>query len=82
MIRKMTSLPAQVYKLEGKGEIEVGKDADLCIFDPETIKANATFAHPELYNEGFEYIFVNGKIAVRKDRVTGVLNGKILRSNM
>ena len=82
MIRKMTSLPAQVYKLENKGEIAVGKDADLCIFDPMTLKVNATFAQPNLYNEGFEYIFVNGKIAVRKDRVTGVLNGKVLRSGM
>ena len=43
MIRKMTSLPAKVYGLKGKGHIAPGYDADLCIFDANTICDRADF---------------------------------------
>ncbi len=71
MIRKMTSLPASVYRLTGKGIIKEGMDADLCIFDPETIIDRADFLHPTEKNEGLCYVIVAGQIVVKD----GVHNG-------
>jgi N-acyl-D-aspartate/D-glutamate deacylase len=36
-IHKLTGEPAQVYGLADRGTVAVGKAADLCVFDPETI---------------------------------------------
>jgi N-acyl-D-aspartate/D-glutamate deacylase len=36
-IHKLTGEPAQVYGLSDRGTVSVGKAADLCVFDPETI---------------------------------------------
>ena len=36
-IHKLTGEPAQVYGLTDRGTVTVGKAADLCVFDPETI---------------------------------------------
>ena len=36
-IHKLTGEPAAVYGLADRGTIEVGKAADLCVFDPETV---------------------------------------------
>ena len=36
-IHKLTGEPAGVYGLADRGTIEVGKAADLCVFDPETV---------------------------------------------
>ena len=71
MIRKMTSLPASVYRLKTKGLIKEGMDADLCIFDPETIIDRADFLHPTEKNEGLDYVIVAGQIVVKD----GVHNG-------
>jgi N-acyl-D-amino-acid deacylase len=36
-IYKLTAEPAGVYGLTDRGTIEVGKAADICVFDPETV---------------------------------------------
>ncbi|MHB8438749.1 MAG: N-acyl-D-amino-acid deacylase family protein [Acidimicrobiales bacterium] len=36
-VHKLTAEPAAVYGLHDRGTIEVGKRADLCVFDPDTI---------------------------------------------
>ncbi len=36
-VHKLTAEPAQVYALENRGSIDVGKAADLVVFDPETV---------------------------------------------
>jgi N-acyl-D-aspartate/D-glutamate deacylase len=36
-IHKLTGEPAGVYGLSNRGTVEVGKAADLCVFDPETV---------------------------------------------
>ncbi|MBQ7492677.1 MAG: D-aminoacylase [Clostridia bacterium] len=77
-IRKMCCLPAMVYGFHTKGLIREGMDADLVIFDPETIIDRATYAHPELDNEGISYVMVNGRIAVEDGKATGVLAGRRL----
>ena len=71
MIRKMTFLPASVYGLKGKGSIEVGMDADLCIFDAERITDRADYVNCSLTNEGLHYVIVNGKIVLSNGQYNG-----------
>ena len=77
-IRKMTYLPAMVYNLASKGLIREGMDADLVLFDPETVADLGDYAQPARGNIGFACVMVNGKIALENDQVTGTLAGKLL----
>lgn len=79
-IRKMTSLPAQRLRLKNKGLIKEGFDADLVIFDANTINDNADFVKDTYApNSGIKYVFVNGKIALKDDEYTGIAAGKVIR---
>jgi N-acyl-D-amino-acid deacylase len=62
-IRRMTSLPATVFRLERRGLIRRGYYADLVIFDASTIADRATYKRPLLAPRGIEYVIVNGKVA-------------------
>ena len=74
----MTYLPAMVYNLPTKGLIREGMDADLVLFDPETVADLGDFAQPTRGNTGFACVVVNGRIALENDRPTGVLAGRLL----
>lgn len=78
MIRKMTAMPAAVYGLQGKGLVREGFDADLCVFDPETIRDLADFRDPSQHCEGLDYVIVGGKIAAVHAVATGELGGTML----
>ena len=77
MIRKMTSLPASVYELNGKGSIGVGMDADLCIFDAHTITDHADFINCSLANEGIYYVVLDGKIVLEHGNYNGTRTAKV-----
>lgn len=78
-IRSMTSLPAQVYRIPDRGTLQVGKAADVVVFDLETLRDNATFTEPHQLSEGMVHVFVNGEAAIRDREFTGVLAGRVLR---
>ncbi len=78
MIRKMTSLPAGVYSIPGKGLIQEGYDADICIFDPECIQDHADYINSSKPNSGLNYVLIGGKIVVKDNQYTGIRNGKVL----
>ena len=80
-IRSMTSLPAQVFKIENRGLIKKGGIADIVIFDLSKIKDKATFTEPYQLAEGVDYVFVNGKAAIFEGKRTNILNGKVLLKN-
>lgn len=76
-VRKVTSLPAKVMGLKGKGLLREGMDGDLCIFRPEDLKEKSTFLQPRQLSEGMEYVFVGGKPALAKGKFDA-RNGAIL----
>ena len=78
MIRKMTSMPAQVYGLKSKGLIWEGMDADLCIFDAEKICDKATFTDCNQRAEGLNYVILNGEVVVKDAVFQNVLSGHFL----
>lgn len=80
-IRKMTSLPAQRFKLRDRGLVRPGFKADLVLFDPVRIIDRSTFQEPQLISEGVKRVFVNGEEVWIDGKVTGNRPGRALRRN-
>jgi N-acyl-D-aspartate/D-glutamate deacylase len=78
-VRKMTSLPASLLGIADRGSIQVGLAADLLVFDPEQVRATATYTEPLRLAEGFELVLVNGRIARRDGTPARSLPGRVLR---
>jgi len=78
-IRKLTSLPASNMKIRKRGTLQPGYYADLAIFDPATIKDNATFEKPHQYSTGMVHVFVNGTQVLSNGEHTGSKPGKVVR---
>ena len=77
-VRKMTRQPADRFGLTKKGRIEVGADADLCLFDLERVHETDTWLDPERLSQGMDYVFVNGVPAIAEGRFTDRFSGRIL----
>ncbi|MBI5578756.1 MAG: D-aminoacylase [Deltaproteobacteria bacterium] len=80
-VRKMTSLPAQTFGLKSKGLLKEGFDADLVVFDPDTIIDCSTYEEPNRAPEGICNVFVNGQLAAENGRILGAASGQVLRQN-
>ena len=85
-LRKIALMPAQrlesnapAFKKKGRANVEA--DADLIIFDPETVIDRATYQEPTLSPAGMHYVLVNGVPVVRNGAVQErSLPGKGIRS--
>jgi len=85
-IYKLSTLPAIRMGLENKGKIGIGRDADLTIFNPETVDGiidvegmMAMDGSDKTEVIGVEYVVVNGKIALKEGQVISSSAGKTLR---
>jgi Amidohydrolase family len=72
ILEKMTSLPRSVVQpaLNERGVLEEGAIADLTVFDPATIRGNATVENPNQFSSGIDLVLVGGKIAFKDRRVS------------
>ena len=87
-IRKMTSFPAQRFRLFDRGVVRPGMRADLVVLDLDAVRDRATNLYPHAFPfeniphaapEGIEWVVVNG-VPVLADGVhTGELPGRLLR---
>jgi N-acyl-D-amino-acid deacylase len=77
-LEKITLRPARRLGLNDKGVVEVGKDADLTLFDPDTILDRADFIRNDLPPVGIDYVFLGGVPTVAHGKPTGALPGKFL----
>lgn len=78
-LRKMTIMPADRVGLSEKGEIKEGMDADIVIFDENTIADKATFEEPTLVPEGIDYVLVGGNIAADHGKIVSDNSGRYIR---
>ncbi|MGH7278015.1 MAG: N-acyl-D-amino-acid deacylase family protein [Candidatus Rokuibacteriota bacterium] len=91
-VRRITSMPAEIFALRDRGRLAPGLAADVVVFDPATIADHA----PELVHDlpdggprlvqrarGIVWSFVNGRPVVREGRVAergdGDGPGRVLR---
>lgn len=85
-IRKMSLMPAQrlerrVPAMKKKGRLQVGADADITIFNPDTVTDHATYENPAQYSSGIEYVLVNGELVVNHGKlIEEVRPGKAIRA--
>jgi N-acyl-D-aspartate/D-glutamate deacylase len=87
-VQKMTSGPARVLGLEDRGILQVGKRADINVFDADKVAE----LQPELVHDfphgapryiqkatGFKTTLVNGQVSLVDGELTGVRAGTVLR---
>jgi len=78
-IHKMTDLPASNVGLKQRGLLREGYFADITIFDPKTVIDRATFADPNQYPLGINFVIVNGQLEVDNGQRTSAEAGRVLR---
>jgi N-acyl-D-aspartate/D-glutamate deacylase len=79
MIESSTGQVARTYGLTDRGELRAGAFADVVVFDPRTIREEATYVEPTRPSSGIRWVFVNGVAAVRDGALTHALAGRGLR---
>ena len=83
-LRKMTLMPAQMLErstpaAHRKGRLQEGADADVVIFDPQTIADRSTFEKPMEPSVGVRYLLVGGTTVIDEGTiVSNVLPGRPL----
>lgn len=78
-IRKMTSMPAMQFGQDDRGLIQLGKSADITVFDADTVQDRATYTDPHHYSVGIVHVLVNGVPVIRNGSLTGAKPGAVLR---
>jgi N-acyl-D-amino-acid deacylase len=78
-IYKLTGLPSERLKIQGRGKLAMGFYADVIIFDLNKMKENSTYEKPHQLSEGIEQVFVNGKQVLKNGEHTGVFSGKFIK---
>jgi N-acyl-D-amino-acid deacylase len=78
-VRRLTTLPAGVLRLERRGALKPGYFADVVVFDPAKVQDHATFERPHQYSTGMVHVFVNGVQVLKNGEHTGARPGRVVR---
>jgi N-acyl-D-amino-acid deacylase len=77
-VRKMTGMPAAKLRLRDRGLVLPGWAADLALFDPDTVRDEATYEDPHRHPAGIPYVIVNGQVVVDGGRMHALPAGRVL----
>ena len=89
-MRRISQVPAGVLGLTDRGTLEVGKRADVNVFDVSELEEKM----PQIVNDfpfgaprfiqraaGYKATLCNGQVVLRDDELTGDCAGRILRNS-
>jgi N-acyl-D-aspartate/D-glutamate deacylase len=85
-LRRCSLLPAQllgdrVPAMRTKGRMQRGCDADIVVFDPGTVRDQATYTEPMRPSSGIRHVLVNGTLVVRDAAIVpDALPGRPIRA--
>lgn len=77
-VRRMTSLPADIFGLTDRGRLRRGAVADIVTFDPQEVGDRATYEDPTARPTGMGYVLQEGHVVVRDGRWLGERRGRRL----
>lgn len=78
-IYKITKFNADRFGFEGRGHIQVGKAADIAIFDYANVCDKASYEMARACADGIKWVIVNGQIALANGKATGIFAGRSLK---
>ncbi|MEX2563458.1 MAG: D-aminoacylase [Nitriliruptoraceae bacterium] len=78
MVKRMTSVPAERFRLGRRGTVAEGWIADLVVFDPAAVLDRATYDDPLQSADGIRHVVISGLQVVRDGRDTGARPGTVL----
>lgn len=87
-LEKCSLIPIKIVEkrvpaLAKKGRIQEGCDADIIVFDPETVTDKATFEHMNQAALGMQYVLVNGAFVIYQGQLeTAARPGKPVRAKV
>lgn len=79
-VARMTGRSAARLSLPDRGLIKMGYQADLVLFNAQTVMDLATYENPRTPAVGFEYVWIGGVLTLKDGRRTPYLPGRALRS--
>jgi N-acyl-D-amino-acid deacylase len=78
-IHRSTQATARMLGFADRGEIALGRLADVIVFDPATLTDRSTYEAPTLLATGMRYVLVNGTVAIDSGAFTGAMAGRVLK---
>ena len=77
-VYKVSGLPANILGLTDRGVVEIGKTADLTVFDFDEIEDRCTYTDAVVKPKGIYHVFVNGAPALLNGEQTSERAGCVL----
>ncbi len=77
-VHRMTGAAAAQMGLRDRGVLRERYFADIVVFNPATVKDNATYEQPHQYSSGIEHVIVNGVPVIDPKGLTGARPGRPL----
>ncbi len=87
-LAKMTIQPADLLEsnapaLRRKGRLQIGADADIVVFNPDTVEDRATVDDPSKFSKGINWVLVRGQVVKDlKGLNRDVLPGRPIKSEV
>ena len=78
-VRKMSGLASETFRLERYGRVEQGAQANLVVFDPQTVIDRATFEDSKQFPVGIEHVIVEGQGVIRYGEQLDPGSGAVVR---
>ncbi len=78
-IRKMTTMPADRLNLPKKGNLMIGSDADIVIFDMDQVEDMADYENGQIPPKGFSRVLIGGETALKDDTIINDRLGRSVR---